>query len=75
MEQSVYESVTYSGTCQDCGGELECQGVQALVGGRLRWDVESVCSACGFAVAVCGGELPDQRGTGCSRSTDRRRCV
>ncbi|MER6736941.1 hypothetical protein [Streptomyces puniciscabiei] len=61
MEQGVYESVTCSGTCQDCGAELECQGAQALVGGRPRWDVESVCSACGCAVAVCGGDLPDER--------------
>ncbi len=47
--------------CQDCGAELECCGVQALVDGRLRWDVESACSACGFAVAVCDGDLPSER--------------
>ncbi|MFJ7157166.1 hypothetical protein ACIQUQ_19750 [Streptomyces sp. NPDC101118] len=29
--------------------------MQALVDGRLRWDVESRCAACGCAVAVCGG--------------------
>lgn len=58
MEQSVYESVRYSAECQDCGAELECWGVHALVEGRLRWDVESACSACGFAVAVCGGAVP-----------------
>jgi tRNA G26 N,N-dimethylase Trm1 len=61
MEQAVFESVRYSAMCQDCGAELECCGVQALVDGRLRWDVESTCSACGFAVAVCGGDLPSER--------------
>jgi hypothetical protein len=61
MEQSVFECVRYSAMCQDCGAELECCGVQALVDGRLRWDVESACSACGFAVAVCGGDLPSER--------------
>lgn len=61
MEQSVFESVRYSAMCQDCGAELECCGVQALVDGRLRWDVESTCSACGFAVAVCDGDLPSER--------------
>lgn len=61
MEQSVVESVRYSAMCQDCGAGLECCGVQALVDGRLRWDVESACSACGFAVAVCGGDLPSER--------------
>ena len=57
----MYESVRYSEMCQDCGAELECIGVQALVGGRLRWDVESACSGCGFTVAVCGGDLPGER--------------
>ncbi|MFF3787218.1 hypothetical protein [Streptomyces sp. NPDC001933] len=61
MEQVVFESVRYSAECQDCGAELECWGVQALVDGRLRWDVESTCSACGFAVAVCGGDVPAER--------------
>ncbi|MFD4701461.1 hypothetical protein [Streptomyces niveus] len=61
MEQAVFESVRYFAECQDCGAELECWGVQALVGGRLRWDVESACSACGFAVAMCGGDMPAER--------------
>ena len=30
-----------------------------LVGDSLRWDVESACPACGFAVAECDGLLPD----------------
>jgi hypothetical protein len=60
-EQAVVESVRYAAVCQDCGAELECRGVQALVDGRLRWDVESACSTCGFAVAVCGGALPAER--------------
>jgi hypothetical protein len=30
-----------------------------LVGDSLRWDVEIGCAGCGFAVADCGGELPD----------------
>ena len=58
MEQTVFESIRYSAGCQDCGAELECSGVQALVNGSLRWDTESRCSACGFAVAACGGDLP-----------------
>ncbi|TJZ57434.1 hypothetical protein FCH28_08480 [Streptomyces piniterrae] len=61
MEQPVFESVHYPAVCQECGAQLECCGVQALVDGRLRWDVESTCSACGFAVAVCGGDLPSER--------------
>ncbi|MEV6684814.1 hypothetical protein AB0N28_05670 [Streptomyces sp. NPDC051130] len=61
MDQVVFESVRYSEVCQDCAAELECWGVQALVNGRLRWDVESTCSSCGFAVAVCGGVVPTER--------------
>lgn len=61
MDQAVFESVSYSVACQDCDAELECWGVQALVNGRLRWDVESTCSTCGFAVAVCGGAVPAER--------------
>ncbi|MFE1854816.1 hypothetical protein [Streptomyces sp. NPDC059489] len=61
MEQVVLASVTYAAMCQDCGAELECHGVQALVGGRLRWDVESACPSCGFALALCGGDLPRER--------------
>lgn len=58
MGQAVLESIKYSAVCQDCGARLECCGVQALVGRSLRWDVEVICSACGFAVAVCDGVLP-----------------
>ncbi|MEW1860620.1 hypothetical protein AB0399_09580 [Streptomyces sp. NPDC088194] len=58
MEQPVFASIRYSAACQDCGAELECWGVQALVNGSLRWDTESRCPACGFAVAACGGDLP-----------------
>lgn len=54
----VFASLTYSAACRDCGAQSECHGVQALVGDTLRWDVESVCPACGSAVAECGGELP-----------------
>ncbi len=61
MEQTVFESVRYSATYQDCGAELECCGVQALVDGGLRWDAESTCSACGFMAAVCGGDLPSEQ--------------
>ncbi|MGW7820555.1 hypothetical protein ACWGLF_21075 [Streptomyces puniciscabiei] len=55
--------------CQDCGAELECRGAQALVGGRLWWDVESVCSACGFlswcAPGICRtGDAAGDRGVG-----------
>ena len=58
MAQTVLESIKYSAECQDCSALLECCGVQALVGGSLRWDVEVICSACGFAVTVCDGVLP-----------------
>ncbi|MFE0456828.1 hypothetical protein ACFW2D_37215 [Streptomyces sp. NPDC058914] len=54
----MFVSLRYSAACFDCGAQSECHGVQALVGDRLRWDVESACPACGSAVAVCGGELP-----------------
>ncbi|PDP85406.1 hypothetical protein CQJ94_21720 [Glycomyces fuscus] len=60
VEQSVYASVEYPAACQDCGAQLECWGVQALVNGSLRWDVECACRACGFSVAVCGGDLPGE---------------
>ncbi|MEU9037430.1 hypothetical protein AB0D45_21370 [Streptomyces sp. NPDC048352] len=30
------------------------------MGETLRWDVESTCSSCGLAMAVCGGDLPDE---------------
>lgn len=43
--------------CQECGAQAEWCGVQALVGEALRWDVDATCPACGFAVAVCGGDL------------------
>ncbi|MFE0089760.1 hypothetical protein [Streptomyces sp. NPDC059016] len=58
MGQAVLQSIKYSAVCQDCGARLECCGVQAVVGGSLRWDVEAACSVCGFAVAVCGDVLP-----------------
>ncbi|OEJ23132.1 hypothetical protein AR457_37600 [Streptomyces agglomeratus] len=57
MEQPVFESIAYSAGCQDCGAELECWAVQALVSGSLRWDTESRCPACRAEVAVCGGDL------------------
>ncbi|WP_424210600.1 hypothetical protein ACN20G_00050 [Streptomyces sp. BI20] len=61
MEKSILvESIGYSAVCQECGAETEWCGVQALVGEALRWDVESTCPACGFAVAVCGGDLPEE---------------
>ncbi|MFI9046143.1 hypothetical protein [Streptomyces sp. NPDC053427] len=58
MERTVFASIKYSARCQDCSAELECWGVQSLVNGSLRWDTESRCPACGFAVAACGGDLP-----------------
>ncbi|MFF5705590.1 hypothetical protein ACFY7H_24330 [Streptomyces sp. NPDC012794] len=58
MDQMVFESIRYSAACQDCGGEAEWRGVQALVSGSLRWDTECSCRSCGSALAVCGGELP-----------------
>ncbi|MFF8833254.1 hypothetical protein [Streptomyces sp. NPDC015131] len=35
--------------------------MQVLAGGGLRWDVESACAVCGFALAACGGDMPDAR--------------
>ncbi|KUN84146.1 hypothetical protein AQJ64_15335 [Streptomyces griseoruber] len=61
MDQPVAQSVKYCDICPDCGAELACRGTQALTGGQLRWDVESSCSGCVFAVAVCGGRIPDER--------------
>ncbi|MEU5537933.1 hypothetical protein [Streptomyces sp. NPDC020362] len=60
-EQMVFASVTYGEVCQGCGADLECHGVQLLVDGRLRWDVESMCSACGSALFACGGDVPGER--------------
>ncbi|MFE5219324.1 MULTISPECIES: hypothetical protein [unclassified Streptomyces] len=61
MEQVVVESVSYVAVCQNCGARMECRGTQALACGRLRWDVESSCSACHDALAVCGGTVPAER--------------
>ncbi|MER6452766.1 hypothetical protein ABT270_09075 [Streptomyces sp900105245] len=61
MEQVVAESVSYLAVCRNCGARMECWGTQALVGGRLRWDVESSCSACADALAVCDGTVPAER--------------
>ncbi|WP_331729678.1 hypothetical protein [Streptomyces platensis] len=58
MEEPVVESVRYSASCEGCGARLDCWGVQGLIAGSLRWDVESVCSACGQVTAGCGQELP-----------------
>ncbi|MFJ9472515.1 hypothetical protein [Streptomyces caniferus] len=58
MEELVVESVRYSAPCVDCGAQLECWGVHGLIGGSLRWDVESMCSACGQITADCGQDLP-----------------
>ncbi|WP_328548742.1 hypothetical protein [Streptomyces platensis] len=58
MEQLVVESVRYSAPCVGCGALLECWGVHGLIGGSLRWDVESVCSGCGQTTADCGQDVP-----------------
>ncbi|MGW2918198.1 hypothetical protein ACWDBF_10065 [Streptomyces angustmyceticus] len=58
MEEPVIESVRCSALCVDCGAQAECWGVHVLVGGSLRWDAESACSACGQATADCGQPLP-----------------
>ncbi|MGV9341238.1 hypothetical protein [Streptomyces sp. NPDC003688] len=61
MEKTILvESIRYSAVCQECGAEAEWCGVQTLVGEALRWDVETTCPACGFALAVCGGDLPEE---------------
>ncbi|WP_370409613.1 hypothetical protein [Streptomyces fradiae] len=57
-EPIVCVSVTYGEVCPDCAARLVSHGVQALVGDRLRWDVESSCAACGYAVFACGTGLP-----------------
>lgn len=61
MEKSILvESIRYSAVCQGCGAEAEWRGIQAVMGEALRWDAESTCPACGFALAVCGGDLPEE---------------
>ncbi|MBY8878841.1 hypothetical protein [Actinacidiphila acidipaludis] len=58
----VVQVVRYTERCPDCGADTRCSGVQALADGRLRWDVEAACAACGFAVAACGpGQPPPER--------------
>ncbi|WP_331747848.1 hypothetical protein OIA45_45510 (plasmid) [Streptomyces chartreusis] len=61
MDQAVFESVTYSEACQDCGAELECRGVQALVDGCPQWDAAAACAVFGFAVAVYDEDLPGEQ--------------
>ncbi|KAB7837008.1 hypothetical protein FRZ00_24345 [Streptomyces mobaraensis] len=59
---AVTEAVTYAAPCPDCGAVTDHHGVQTLLpDGRLRWDVESTCAACGSAFAACGGEPPGER--------------
>ncbi|MEU6051106.1 hypothetical protein ABZ829_11785 [Streptomyces xanthochromogenes] len=61
MENSILVvSIRYPAVCQGCGAEAEWCGVQALVAEVLRWDVESTCPSCGYALAVCGGDLPEE---------------
>ena len=61
MDESILvESIKYSAPCQGCGAEAEWCGVQALVDEALRWDVESTWPTCGFALAVCGGDPPEE---------------
>ncbi|WP_317620364.1 hypothetical protein [Streptomyces sp. CBMA156] len=58
----MIESVSYRSQCAACGSEMECVGVQALVGRRLEWDISYGCSACGEAMCECGpggGWIPD----------------
>ncbi|WP_329204429.1 hypothetical protein OG257_02790 [Streptomyces sp. NBC_00683] len=55
-------SVRYPGLCSGCGSEMECVGVQALVGHSLEWDIGYHCSVCGDALYECGpggGSVPD----------------
>ncbi|MCX5000364.1 hypothetical protein [Streptomyces longwoodensis] len=61
MEETILvESISYSAVCQGCGAEVEWCGAQTLVGEALRWDVETTCPTCGLALAVCGGDLPEE---------------
>ncbi|MFJ3703100.1 MULTISPECIES: hypothetical protein [Streptomyces] len=55
-------SVRYPERCSGCGSELECVGVQALVGESLEWDISYHCSGCGDALYECGpggSSVPD----------------
>ncbi|MFB8024808.1 hypothetical protein ACFQ6U_01265 [Streptomyces sp. NPDC056465] len=58
MESPVFAAIRFSAGCPDCGAEAECWGTQALVGGLLRWDTESVCPDCRFTVVVCDDDVP-----------------
>ncbi|MEV6756684.1 hypothetical protein [Streptomyces sp. NPDC051214] len=60
QESMVVESIRYFAACQGCGADAEWCGVQALVNDVLRWDVETTCPACGFGLAICGGDLPEE---------------
>ncbi|MFC9249498.1 hypothetical protein ACFT7S_37265 [Streptomyces sp. NPDC057136] len=51
---ALIESVRYLSQCADCGSEMECIGVQALVGQRLEWDIGYHCSVCDDALYECG---------------------
>nr|BFD96204.1 hypothetical protein KitaXyl93_75640 [Kitasatospora sp. Xyl93] len=58
----MIESVRYPSQCSGCGSEMECVGVQALVGRRLEWDIGYHCSVCGDALYECGpggSDIPD----------------
>jgi len=61
VEPLVTESVTYTEVCGVCGARTKYVGTQTLVDGRLRWDVEWSCAACGSMAAACGGDMPAAR--------------
>lgn len=48
------QSVQYQLPCEDCGGPLDCVAMQALVQGRLEWEVEYHCPACDNRWSECG---------------------
>ncbi|CAM5440094.1 hypothetical protein SSPIM334S_01040 [Streptomyces spiroverticillatus] len=60
MGGMVVAGARYAEVCPGCGAQGEWSGAQVLLegDGRLRWDAEFACAACGEAMSSCGGEVP-----------------
>lgn len=73
------QAAKLSGPCDGCGGPCTGWAVQLTKGGRLRWEVEWACDACGISHHGAWGTAPvevrseilAQHGPYCVKLTDR----
>lgn len=58
------QAAKLSGPCQECGDPCTGWAVQLTRNGRLRWEIEWACDACGISHHGAWGAAPDEvRGT------------